>query len=62
LLPLIPQFGELKAKDLPLSACRLLLMTEGPYHEAFIDENGQTDFVYFQLQLEFKWMSLCFLI
>jgi len=40
LQPLIPQFGELKAKDLPLNACRLLLMTEGPYHEAFIDENG----------------------
>jgi len=33
-----PPFGEIKAKDLPMQAARVLLLTEGPYHQAFIDD------------------------
>ena len=38
--PLKPPYGEFKAKELPADACRILLLTEGPYHSAFVDSDG----------------------
>jgi len=40
LKPLEPAYGELKVRDLPLQAARVLLLTEGPYVKAFEDEQG----------------------
>ena len=40
LKPLEPPFGEMRAKNLPLQAARILLLTEGPLHSAFKDEDG----------------------
>ena len=59
--PLKPTYGELRAKDLPVNACRILLFTEGPYHSAWLDEDGESKFYHFSLELEYKWNSLCFL-
>ena len=39
LKPLFPQFRGVRAKELPLDAVRVLLLTEGPYHDAF-NEDG----------------------
>ena len=61
LKPLNPTYGELKAKDLSVDACRILLFTEGPYHPAWIDEDGESKFYHFSLELEYKWKSVCFL-
>ena len=44
LKPLEPEFGEMKAKNLPLQAVRILLLTEGPYIAAFKDEDGKQDY------------------
>ena len=63
LRPCEPPFGELQAKDLPMQAARVLLLTEGPYHRAFIDgTTGEMNFVYSALDFEFRWISLSFLM
>jgi hypothetical protein len=62
LKPLEPAFGELKAKDLPLQAARVLLLTEGPYIKAFEDDQGNKSFGYSAVNFEYKWISLSFLI
>ena len=46
LKPLEPAYGELKVRDLPLQAARVLLLTEGPYVKAFEDEQGNQSFGY----------------
>lgn len=61
LKPLEPPFGELRAKDLPLQAARVLLLTEGPDHHAFI-ENGHPNFGYVAVNFEQKWIGLSFLM
>jgi hypothetical protein len=61
LKPLEPPFGELKAKDLPLQAARVLLLTEGPDHSAFI-EDGRPNFGYIAVDFEQKWIGLSFLM
>ena len=62
LQPLEPPFGELKAKNLPLQAARILLLTRGPYGKEFEDENGKKNFGYRALEFEYKWISLSFLM
>ena len=61
LQPLVPQYGELKAKDLPLQATRTLLLTEGPYGSAFQDGN-KFNFGYAAVDFEYKWIGLSFLM
>lgn len=61
LKPLEPPFGEMKAKDLPLQAARILLLTEGPYHPAFYEE-GSRNFGYSAVDFEYKWICLSFLM
>jgi len=57
-----PPYGDFRAHDLPVDACRILLLTEGPYHPAFVDNDGKVNFVYYSLDLEQKWISFCFLL
>ena len=52
LKPLEPPFGEMKAKDLPLQAARILLLTEGPLHSAFRDANGAQNWGYSAVNFE----------
>ena len=41
----------------------MLLLTEGPYHQAFIDDKTKKmNFVYTALDFEFRWISLSFLM
>ena len=61
LKPLEPTYGDLKVKDLPLQAARTLLLTEGPYHKAFL-ENGKTNYYYTAIDFESKWIGLSFLM
>lgn len=61
LKPLEPPFGELRAKDLPLQAARVLLLTEGPDHHAFV-EDGRPNFGYVAVDFEQKWIGLSFLM
>jgi len=51
----------MKAKDLPLQAARILLLTSGPYHPAF-DEDGRRNFGYSAVDFEYKWICLSFLM
>jgi hypothetical protein len=46
-----PPFGELRARDLPLQAARVLLLTEGPHHPAFF-ENGKPNYGYVAVNFE----------
>ena len=50
--PLTPPYGELKAADLPLEAGRILLHTEGPYHKAFYDPDGNKNFGFLAIDFE----------
>lgn len=59
--PCEPPFGELIATNLPIQATRVLLLTEGPYHKAFMI-NGQRNFGYKAVEFEYKWISLSFLM
>ena len=61
LKPLEPPFGEMKAKELPLQAARVLLLTSGPDHVAFVHE-GRRNFGYSAVNFEYKWISLSFLM
>lgn len=46
-----------------MQAARVLLLTEGPYHRAFIDDKTkEMNFVYSALDFEFRWISLSFLM
>lgn len=62
LKPLEPPFGELKAKNLPIQAVRCLMLTDGPYSNAFKDENGKTDFVYKAVAFEYRWICMSFIM
>ncbi len=57
LKPLEPAFGEIRAKELPIQAVRVLLLTEGPYHPAFY-EKGERNFVFWAVEFEYKWICL----
>lgn len=59
--PCEPPFGELVATNLPIQAARVLLLTEGPYHKAFMT-GGKKNFGYKAVEFEFKWISLSFLM
>ena len=63
---LLPEFGDVNISDLPLQSARTLLLTEGPYINAFknYDEKGnqQLYFHYKALDFEYKWISLSFLM
>ena len=61
LKPLEPPYGELRGKDLPLQATRILLLTEGPYTSAFKDGPGM-NFGYSAVAFEYKWICLSFLM
>jgi hypothetical protein len=51
----------MKAKDLPLHAARILLLTEGPEHPAFeVDE--KRNFGYRAIDFEYYWICLSFLM
>lgn len=61
LLPCEPPYGEIVATNLPIQAARVLLLTEGPYHKAFMCD-GQKNFGYKAVEFEYKWISLSFLM
>ena len=61
LKPLEPPFGEMKGKELPLQAARVLLLTSGPYAAAFVHE-GRRNFGYSAVAFEYKWICLSFLM
>jgi hypothetical protein len=51
--PLQNPFAVQRAGDFPLEAARVLLLTEGPYHPAFLDsDTGRFDFHYVALIIE----------
>ena len=54
----------MKAKDLPLQAARILLLTEGPYVAEFYEDREMTkrNFGYTAVDFEYKWICLSFLM
>ena len=56
-----PQYGMIKADKLPMDALRVLLLTEGPYHPAWGPE-GNRNYHYLAVKLEYHWISLSFLM
>ena len=46
----------------PIRAVRILLLTEGPYHPAFINDNGNRNFGYQEVKNEYNWINLGFIM